>query len=101
MAAGRRFWTDAYACQPDFRRGDTVASTDELVIANGASMAVTLPDPTTVSAGKMIRVKNINAASVSVGSAGTSKKIDALDAYPLAHWESRSFVSDTVRWLTM
>lgn len=72
------------------------------LVTNGAAVTITLPDPTTVAAGRTrFTVKNINAAASTVVSAGTSKTIDGAASLSLAQWAKASFVSDGAQWLTV
>ena len=76
---------------------------DGQIIANGASVTVTLPDPTTVGSGRTteISVKNINAAACTVNSAGTSKTIDGAASKSLAQWAVGNYISDGTQWLSV
>lgn len=76
-----------------------VATSDRTIIANGATVTVTLPDPTTVRRDIRFTVKNINAASATVVSAGTSKTIDGAASQTLAQWAVQNYMSDSTQWL--
>jgi hypothetical protein len=72
------------------------------IICNGASCAVTLPDPTTVVAWQnRITVKNLHATPTPVSSAGTSKTIDGAASVTVAQWATMRFVSDGTQWLSL
>lgn len=74
---------------------------DHVVIANGASITITLPDPTTVPTGRMWTVKNINSSAVTVNSAGTSKTLDGVASQSLAQWGKESYISNGTQWLSV
>jgi hypothetical protein len=78
-----------------------LASTDDVVVFNGASLTATLPDPTTVAAGRTFRVKNINTSALTVNSAGTSKTIDGAASASITQWASGRYVSDSTQWLSL
>ena len=78
----------------------TVSTTsDRTIVANGATVTITLPDPTTVRRDIRFTVKNINAASATVVSAGTSKTIDGAASQTLAQWATQNYMSDSTQWL--
>jgi len=74
---------------------------DGTVVFNGSSLTATLPDPTTVTAGRQIVVKNIAATALTVVSAGTTKTIDGAASASLAQWGKAKYVSDGTQWLTI
>lgn len=78
----------------------TVLPADDVVVGNGTSITVTLPDPTTVSS-KPYGVKNINSTALTVNSAGTSRTIDGAASQSLAQWAKATYVSDGTQWLTV
>jgi hypothetical protein len=72
------------------------------IITAGSTITVTLPDPTVVRKGKVLRVKNGTTVTThTVVSAGTSKTIDGAASVAMAAWQARSFVSDGSQWLTV
>jgi hypothetical protein len=77
------------------------ALTDYVVIANGASVTLSLPDPTAVIKGLRYTAKNINAASATVNSQGSSKTLDGAASQSLAQWAKASYISDGAQWLTV
>lgn len=99
-------WRNTYA-QGDARPLTTqtasyaVATTDNTVVMNGASLTVTLPDPTTVTVGRRYFVKNTNASALTVASAGTSKTIDGAASASMAQWAHATYVSDGTQWLSI
>lgn len=76
---------------------------DSLWIITAVSTAtITIPDPTVVRKGKVLRVKNGTTLTTHiVVSAGTSKTIDGAASVAMAAWQARSFVSDGTQWLTV
>lgn len=78
-----------------------VAVGDNLVIINNAAATVTLLDPTTVIVGREYTVKNINAASATVVSAGVTKTIDGAASVTLTQWQRIQVVSDGTQWLVV
>lgn len=78
----------------------TATATDSVIVANGATVTITLLDPTTCP-GRTFWVKNINAASATVNSAGTSKTIDGAASVTLAQWARGQYVSDGTQWLVV
>lgn len=81
----------------------TIPNTDQTTywLFNGTSITATLPDPTTMPGNAKLTVKNINATSLTVNSAGTSKTIDGAASQALAQWAKASYVSDGAQWLTV
>jgi hypothetical protein len=81
----------------------TMLADDNLwVITTSTTVTVTLPDPTVVRKGKVLRVKNATATTThTVTSAGASKTIDGAASVAMAAWQARSFVSDGTQWLTV
>ena len=78
----------------------TLGTADEFVIFNGASLTCTLPDPTAgAMPGRVYSVKNVNASTLSVVSAGTSKTIDGAASVALAQWGGLDLISDGTQWL--
>ena len=72
------------------------------LIANGAAVTITLPDPTLITAGRTrFAVKNINAAAATVVSAGTSKTIDGAPSQSLTQWAGANYVSDGTQWFSV
>lgn len=72
------------------------------LLTNGASVTVTLPDPSTVTAGRTkFTLKNIHVSNATVVSAGASKTIDGAASYPLSQWAKVTFVSDGNQWLSV
>lgn len=76
----------------------TLTASDQMVTFNGASLTATLPDPTTVTSGTVLRVKNIHTSALTVVSAGTSKTIDAAASYNVPQYQILTVVSDAVTW---
>jgi hypothetical protein len=62
---------------------------------------VSLPDPTTVTVGRVFRVKNVNLAAATVNSAGVSKTLDGVASQSLAQWARAAYLSDGTQWLTV
>lgn len=79
----------------------SVAETDNIVVANGASVTITLPDPTTAIVGRTYTVKNINSASATVNSAGTSKTLDGASSQTLPQWAKATYITTGTEWLTV
>lgn len=79
----------------------TLADGDGVIVFNGTSLTAILPDPTTVVIGRRFRVKNTNASTLTVQSAGTSKTLDGAATQSLAQWAKASYVSDGTQWLTI
>ena len=77
----------------------SMAAGDSVVIGNGSSITVTLPDPTTVANSSSYAVKNSNATALTVNSAGTSKTIDGASSVTLGQWDGIRVVSDGTQWL--
>lgn len=73
---------------------------DDVIVANGATVTITLPDPTTVS-GKVITVKNINTAAATVATAGAGALIDAAATASLAQWAAGRYLSNGTGWLSI
>lgn len=71
---------------------------DEVVVANGASVTITLP-AAGLWHGRFWTVKNINAASATVASSGGT--IDGATTKSLAQWQAATFISDGSNWLTI
>jgi len=78
----------------------TISGTDQVIIGNGTSITITLPDPTTVG-GRVFIVKNVHSTSLTVVSAGTSKTIDGAASVALAQWAAGVYISDNTQWLTV
>lgn len=78
-----------------------VTSSDDVIVCDGAGITVTLQDPTTVTKGRPVYIKNVNASAVTVNSAGTSKTVDGAASKSLAQWACGRFISDGTRWLTI
>jgi hypothetical protein len=74
---------------------------DSVIITNGSSITVTLPDPAAVSKDRKYAVKNINRTALRVVSAGTSKTIDGAASQSLAQWAKGTYISDGTQWLTV
>jgi len=74
---------------------------DYTVLANGTSLTITLPDPTTQPVGTVLKVKNLNASAASVVSAGTSKTIDGASSVSMAQWAVLRAMSDHTQWLSI
>lgn len=102
-AIGSSWWdASGYATQIATKTANyTHVEGDKTVVYNGTSLTATLPDPTTVSVGKVYRVKNINASALTVNSAGTSKTLDGAASQSLAQWAKAAYVSDGAQWLTV
>jgi len=81
----------------------TLNANDAVIIGTGGAVTITLPDPTallssgTLPAGREFSVKNINAAALTVVSAGTAT-IDGATSKTLAQYESRRYVTDGTNW---
>lgn len=78
-----------------------VATTDNIVIADGASVTITLPNPTTALVGRTYTVKNINSAIATVRSAGSSKTLDGTLSQSLAQWAKATYITNGTEWLTV
>lgn len=76
----------------------TLTSADQMVTFNGNSLTATLPDPTTVTSGTVLRVKNINAAALTLVSAGTSKTIDGVASVQVQQNRTHTVVSNGTTW---
>ncbi len=65
----------------------TLNNGDWRVLFNGTGLTATLPDPTTaIGGGRTYEVKNLNASSLTVVSAGTSKTIDGAASVTVPQW---------------
>lgn len=74
----------------------------EITFVNSTTgRTITLPDPTTVPVGKKYYVKNINTASATINSAGTSKTLDGAASQTLAQWAKAVYVSNGTQWYTI
>jgi hypothetical protein len=117
---GTRGWFDATGAFVNIAPGDTTAGAlmpvmgpktvttsytvliaDGLVIANGTSITLTMPDPTTVKVGRVWTLKNINASTVTVNSAGSSKTLDGNASFTLAQWQHVQIVTNGTQWLSV
>jgi hypothetical protein len=78
----------------------TMAAGDSVVIGNGSSITITLPDPTTVANNSSYVVKNIHSTILTVNSAGTSKTIDGAASVGLVQYGAMRVVSDGSVWRT-
>jgi lysophospholipase L1-like esterase len=72
---------------------------DRLIVANGSSITISLPDPTGVTAGRPYLVKNINASAATLNSQGTSKTIDGAASFSVVQYAAFTVVSDGTQWL--
>lgn len=77
----------------------TAVLADWVILANGASITVTLPSAVTATAGKIFTVKNLNATSLTIASAAGT--IDGAATKALAQWVSNDFVSDGANWFAV
>ncbi|MFC9335684.1 glycosyl hydrolase family 28-related protein [Arthrobacter sp. NPDC057009] len=72
------------------------------LVTNGAAVTITLPDPTTVTAGRTrFTVKNIHTSNAKVVSAGTFKTIDGAASHTLIRWAKATYFSDGKQWLSL
>lgn len=78
-----------------------MVTSDHLVVGNAAGITISLPDPTTVSAGVVYKVKNIFAGNLTVNSQGAAKTIDGAASQVIAQWAKMQVVSDGAQWLTV
>ncbi|OII27565.1 hypothetical protein [Frigoribacterium sp. MCBA15_019] len=78
----------------------TMTTLDRTIVFDSAAGAtVTLLDPATAPVGRPVTVKNVNATSMTVATAGTSKTIDGAATVALAQWQTCTVVSDGTNWL--
>lgn len=81
----------------------TVDCRDTLLIGNGSSITITLPDPTDAGSsgiiGRKFEFKNIHSTSLTIVSAGTSKTIDGASSLTLAQWAKATVISNGTQWL--
>lgn len=77
----------------------TVDCRDTVIVGNGASITITLPDPTSTGvSGRMFKVKNIHSTSLTIVSAGTSKTIDGAASQTLAQWAYMTVMTNGTTW---
>lgn len=77
----------------------TLIGTDNIVVANGASLTLTLPSASLQGAGKKFTLKNINSTALTVASvAGT---LDGAATASLIQWAKATYVSDGTNWLSI
>lgn len=81
----------------------TITEADQIVVVGGATagLTMTLPDPSGQVVGRQYKVKNVNANSVTVASAGTSKTIDGAASVALAQYAKVTVYSDGTNWFTI
>lgn len=82
--------------------GQGLGTKHEIIIANGSSMTITLPDPvaTAVPAGRGYTVKNINSTACTVNSGGTAT-IDGAASVSLTQYQSARFITDGTNWFKL
>jgi hypothetical protein len=91
-----------YFGQPQTKTANyTVDFRDTMLIGNGSSITFTLPDPTAsgLTAGRKFEFKNIHSTALTIVSAGSSKTIDGLAAFPVSQWASIEVATDGAQWL--
>lgn len=76
-----------------------LVASDNVVAFNGATLTATLPDPTTVYAGRQFTVVNINASALTVVSAGAAKTVAGAASQAVAQWAKPTYTSDGAQWL--
>lgn len=74
----------------------TAVDTDSVILANGATVTITLPSAVAAGAGRQYVVKNINAAPATVNA--TAGTIDGAATVSLRQYDSRTFLSDGANW---
>jgi hypothetical protein len=74
----------------------TIGATDDIVLANGAALTITLPSAVTAGSGRAYTVKNINSGSATL--TATAGTIDGAAAITLRQDEARTVVSDGANW---
>lgn len=78
------------------------ALTDDIILVNSTTTrTISLPDPANAVAGKLYTVKNINTASATVVSLGTSKTLDGAASQSLAQWAKAMYVTTGAQWYTV
>lgn len=76
-----------------------VTPSDWIVVGNGASLTITLPDPTTIP-GRHYSIKNIHASALTLATSG-GVNIDGSATATIAQWASVEVVSNGAQWLTI
>jgi hypothetical protein len=72
------------------------------LLTSGTGVTITLPDPTTVTAGRTrFTVKNIHVSNATIVSAGAGKNIDGAAFLTLTQWAKATFVSDGTQWFSV
>ena len=79
----------------------SLTAADRVIVANGASLALNLPDPTLTPTDREFVIKNVAATAVTVASLGTSKTIDGAASKSLAQWAIGRYVCDGTQWLSV
>jgi hypothetical protein len=74
----------------------TLNSTHRCVLANGSSITITLPSAVTSAFGREYVIKNVNATSLTVGSAAGT--IDGAATKSLAQFATLTAISDGTNW---
>jgi hypothetical protein len=72
--------------------------TDRIILTNGSTVNVTLPNPTLIPVGTAFRVTNLNAAVCGVISAGGAN-VNGSSSATQAQWVSKEWVTDGSQWL--
>jgi predicted RNA-binding protein YlqC (UPF0109 family) len=72
------------------------SNSDAVIVLDGATVTLTLPDPATVMAGRQWTVKNINAAKAAVTCPGHT--IDGAPSHSLARWSKATYITDGAQW---
>jgi hypothetical protein len=73
-------------------------NTDDVIVANGASITITLPRADFAGAGRAYMIKNVNATSCTVATSN-SNTIDGAASDTLAQWAAGRYVSDGTNWI--
>jgi hypothetical protein len=71
---------------------------DDVIIADGTSITITLPSAVTAGVGRSIRVKNVNATSCTIATT-SSQTIDGAAPTALAQWAVGHYVSNGAAWV--
>jgi hypothetical protein len=78
----------------------TVDCRDSVIIGNGSSITITLPDPTSTGiTGRKFEIKNTHSTALTVVSAGSSKTIDGQASTVLTQWDKMTVVTNGTQWL--
>lgn len=79
-----------------------INSADFLTVMTGGGQTMTLPDPATVTKGRVYTIKNGSGnTNNTVTSAGAGKTVDGQAVLTFAAWECKRFISDGSNWLTV